>query len=122
MTDRRSPEARAWRALYQTPQWKALRRAQLAAHPFCSRHPARLVQATVVNHRRPHKGDRDLFFDPSNLESVCKDCHDGPIQKDENRGMGCAVDPDGYPLSPTHRANRSPRGRTDRAPRRGLNR
>ena len=65
--ERRSPAAAAWRKLYGLKAWRVLRAAQLAAHPFCERpiHGRRLVQATVANHRVPHRGDQDLFFDPA---------------------------------------------------------
>jgi 5-methylcytosine-specific restriction protein A len=32
--------------------------------------------ATVVDHKIPHKGDETLFFDPENLQSLCKPHHD----------------------------------------------
>ncbi len=106
--ERRSPEAKAWRGLYGLKAWRILRAAQLAAHPFCQRpiHGVRLVQATVANHRVPHRGDHDLFFDQANLESLCSDCHDGPTQQAERRGFAVAVDPSGYPSDPNHPANR----------------
>lgn len=109
--DRRSPEAAAYRPWYWTPEWKRLRRAQLEKQPFCRRpcHGASLVVATVVNHRTPHKGDRTLFFDPDNLESVCSPCHDGPIQREERAGFSPAVDAGGWPTDPKHPANRSSR-------------
>ncbi|MCR8827199.1 HNH endonuclease [Photobacterium sp. TY 1-4] len=31
--------------------------------------------ATDVDHITPHKGDRRLFFDQSNWQSLCKSCH-----------------------------------------------
>lgn len=32
--------------------------------------------ATVVDHRVPHQGDYDLFWDASNHQPLCKECHD----------------------------------------------
>lgn len=74
-----------WRALYKTREWAAARLAQLAQHPLCERCLARgeLVPATVVNHRKRHRGDWTLFFDPANHESACKACHDGEIKREE---------------------------------------
>lgn len=69
------------RRLYKTARWKKLRKAQLAEHPLCQC-PAcgegrlRVTPATVVDHDRPHRGDEALFFDPSNLVSMGKTCHD----------------------------------------------
>lgn len=34
------------------------------------------VQATVVDHIKPHRGDNKLFWDKSNWQSLCKSCHD----------------------------------------------
>ncbi len=113
-TDRRSQAANAWRKLYGKAAWQALRATQLATHPLCGRHRGRAVPATVVNHRTPHKGDLALFLDPANLESVCKPCHDGPIQRAEALSFSPAVDASGFPTDPAHPANRPPRGGQDR--------
>ncbi|MDN3627161.1 hypothetical protein [Methylobacterium isbiliense] len=45
-----------------------------------------VVPASVVNHRRPHRGEWALFIDPENHESVCKPCHDREIQREERAG------------------------------------
>ena len=34
------------------------------------------TRATVVDHIRPHKGNRELFWDRTNWQSLCKQCHD----------------------------------------------
>jgi 5-methylcytosine-specific restriction protein A len=34
------------------------------------------VLATVVDHIRPHRGDRRLFWDRANWQGLCKRCHD----------------------------------------------
>lgn len=65
-----------------------------------------MTAANVVHHKVPHRGDLALFFDPSNLEAVCKPCHDGPMQSDEARGFSRDVGPDGWPVDPAHPANR----------------
>lgn len=107
MADQRSAEALAYRALYKTIEWFKLRSAQLKRKPYCERsiHNDR-VKATTVNHRKPHRGDRKLFFDPANLESVCKPCHDGPIQREERRGYSPSVDAGGWPTDPKHPGNK----------------
>jgi hypothetical protein len=113
--DQRSPEAAAYRKLYQTAEWRALRKAQLQCQPICERCRAKgfVVSATVVNHRKPHKGDANLFRDPTNLQSVCQPCHDGPIQAEEasgqendRHGFSSAVSNDGFPTDPRHPFNR----------------
>lgn len=63
--------------LYNSAGWKAMRAAQLAAHPWCAdcEKGARLVLAMEVDHIVPHTGDPGLFFDATNLQSLCKPHH-----------------------------------------------
>lgn len=58
--------------------WQQAREGFLRKHPLCVRHESRgqVVAATVVDHIRPHKGDKDLFWERSNWQSLCKTCHD----------------------------------------------
>lgn len=67
----------AIKKLYNSPQWRSMRAAQLANHPWCSHCEERgaLVMATEVDHKKPHHGDPVLFFDPDNLDSLCKPHH-----------------------------------------------
>ncbi|WP_084570374.1 HNH endonuclease [Methylosinus sp. PW1] len=53
--------------------WRKARAEFLEAHPNCAHCGA---PATVVDHIRPHKGDRALFWDRSNWQPLCKPCHD----------------------------------------------
>lgn len=106
--DRRSPEAAAYRKLYKSQRWQTLRRLQLSKHPLCTRclngEPRRLTPATVVHHKREHKGDPALFFDPSNLESLCAPHHDRDAQSEERLGYSREIGLDGYPVDPRHPA------------------
>lgn len=113
--DRRSPEAAAYRTLYKGKRWAALRASILVRdlytcqRPGCGvlligKHPA--PNSPVVNHRTPHKGDLRLFFDPANLEAVCKGCHDGDVKAEEISGYSSAIGADGWPTDPRHPANR----------------
>ncbi|MBN8994360.1 MAG: HNH endonuclease [Rhizobiales bacterium] len=106
--DQRSEEAQRYRPWYKLAAWRKARVVQLQRQPLCERHLERgeIVAATVVNHRTPHRGDWSLFIDPSNHESTCKSCHDGPIQSAEVRGFSKAVDVDGWPIDPAHPVNR----------------
>jgi 5-methylcytosine-specific restriction protein A len=106
--DYRSPEARENQKLYKLPAWKALRKQHLDAHPLCARHLERgeVVPATVVHHVKAHKGNMALFLSPTNLESLCKPCHDGPTQKEEVNGYSNDRGPDGWPTDPNHPTNR----------------
>lgn len=56
--------------LYDTPQWRARRRAQLQAEPYCRDCGA---VAVVADHITPHRGDPTAFFHGA-LQSLCKTC------------------------------------------------
>lgn len=107
--DRRSPEAKAYRKLYNSRPWAQARATQLAKQPLCEEcaRAGRVTPATVVNHKKPHKGDLVLFWASWNHQSVCKPHHDGPIQRSEGLGFSPGVGPDGWPTDPKHPANRS---------------
>ena len=64
------------------------------------------VPATIVHHKIEHKGDPVLFWDESNLESVCPSCHSGHIRVSEHVGYSQACDADGFPIDPRHPANK----------------
>lgn len=95
--------------LYNTAEWKRLRRNQLQAMPFCAlcfqleiRSPA-----TVVDHITPHRGDKALFFDTENLQSLCKICHDSTKQRLEKSGHLKGGNASGIPFDPLHHWNQS---------------
>ena len=99
--DARRRQAKPWRALYGTKEWKALRLAQLTKEPLCKRCKGRGVvrAATVAHHLKAHKGDRELFFDPMNLGSSCTDCHDVDEQRLERGGRPRQqLADDGWPI------------------------
>lgn len=102
------------RRFYSLAIWRGpdgLRLQQLRRQPLCERHLAKggVVAADTVNHRTPHKGDWDLFRDPANHESVCKDCHDIIIQAEEARGHAVGCDDAGRPIATDHPWNRARR-------------
>jgi len=59
-------------------RWRKYRIKFLAQHPYCVEclKQGKFVFATVVDHIKPHKGDKKLFWDPNNHQSLCKPCHD----------------------------------------------
>ena len=77
-----------WREWYALPIWKhpdeGLRARQLTQQPICE--TCHSAAATVAHHKIPHQGNWQLFIDPNNLESACKSCHDGAIQRGERAG------------------------------------
>jgi 5-methylcytosine-specific restriction enzyme A len=79
------------RKLYQTKLWRAVRRIVLARDPFCMVHPVDAVPAlsAIVHHviaaRKyvdQHGGDEAYFFDESNVQGVCKPCHDATTARE----------------------------------------
>jgi 5-methylcytosine-specific restriction endonuclease McrA len=58
----------------------------------------------VVDHKVPHKGDLRLFFNPKNLQSMTKECHDRFKQSLEKGGAGFdkGCDAGGQPLNKDH--------------------
>lgn len=58
-------------------KWRAARDGFLAKHPFCVRclEDGREVRADELDHIRPHRGDRGLFWMRANWQPLCKRCH-----------------------------------------------
>jgi 5-methylcytosine-specific restriction endonuclease McrA len=100
MTDHRSEEAARYRRLYKTARWKRLREYQLATHPLCRfcLLTEDVTEATIVDHVRRHDGDADLFYDPDNLQSLCKHHHDSAKQMIDHGKKVAVIGVDGYPI------------------------
>jgi 5-methylcytosine-specific restriction protein A len=110
--DQRTDEARAWRYLYDSAAWKSLRLWQLRREPLC-RHCLEqdlVTEASIVDHITPHKGDVELFFDPLNLQSLCKLHHDAGKQSHERTGIERGCDEHGMPLDARHHWRSEGRG------------
>jgi len=74
---------------YDKVTWRPLRDAHLRDYPLCGgkrsdAYPSQASQCLRegvvtagrdVHHIVPHKGDRELFLDPRNLETLCQRCH-----------------------------------------------
>jgi 5-methylcytosine-specific restriction protein A len=59
-------------------KWQRVSKAYLQEHPLCVeclKH-GKYTQATVVDHIVPHRGDNQLFWNSSNWQALCKQCHD----------------------------------------------
>ena len=95
--DRRAAEwtARRWDQHHEKIDyayiWRKLRSAQLKREPLCRRCGK---EATTVDHIVPHRGDKALAFDASNLQSLCARCSN--IKSREDRSD------DPYPPSKNH--------------------
>lgn len=96
----RSPEAQQYHALYRTALWKQLRLAQLAREPLCHMcsETGVVTAANTVDHKKAHKGDLALFYDPENLASLCPSCHSRHKQRIERGGKVVRFGVDGYPV------------------------
>ena len=59
----------------------------LRRHPLCIRCDAadQVVAATVVDHIKPHRGDKALFWDQDNWQPLCKPCHDAKTAAEDGR-------------------------------------
>lgn len=93
-------DERTWRHLYGRARWKRLREYQLACSPLCAYCLRQdiVTEADVVDHITPHKGDEALFFDPANLQSLCKRCHDSDKALEEHGKTVITFGVDGYPI------------------------
>ncbi|MFO1104594.1 MAG: HNH endonuclease [Amaricoccus sp.] len=67
-----------------TSIWESARARFLSMHGACS-HPGCRANATVVDHRVPHRGDPSLFWDPENWQPLCAHHHNSAKQKLERR-------------------------------------
>lgn len=65
--------------------WRLARADFLAENPLCAecRKRGKLEPATRVDHVIPHRGDRRLFWDRSNWQSLCETCHNRKTAKGE---------------------------------------
>jgi 5-methylcytosine-specific restriction protein A len=115
--DQRSPEAKAWRHLYNDARWRGphgRRAKQLEREPLCRicLAASRITVATVADHITPHKGDENLFWH-GDLQSLCDAepwrCHSMRKQKIEALGYEPGCDAKGRPRDAAHPWNR-PRG------------
>lgn len=90
--DRERGRSQIWRAWYKTPDWRRLRLDTFRRDGFtcqmtgCGRVEGNLGRL-VCDHVRPHRGDRALFFEPTNLQTLCKPCHDSRKQAEERRAQ-----------------------------------
>lgn len=70
-------------------RWQKARAQFLLDNPLCvyCARIGRTTAASVVDHIIPHRGDRDLFWDQSNWQQLCRPCHDSVKQAEEAAGL-----------------------------------
>jgi len=90
-------------------RWRNYRVKFLREHPLCIDHQARgmVVAATVVDHIVPHRGNDELFWDASNHQALCAQCHSSAKQREEKGGTKPGCNTDGIPLDAKHHWNRN---------------
>ena len=81
-----------WRRWYKTARWQRLRWFVLVRDLFTCQMPGcgRVEPDTaqlVADHIRPHRGDEALFWAETNIQCVCKSCHDGLKQRLEQESV-----------------------------------
>jgi 5-methylcytosine-specific restriction protein A len=79
-----------WRAWYSTPEWRRLRMDVFLRDSFtCQCGCETLItnpRERIADHKVRHRGDRRLFFDPGNVQTLWKPHHDGWKQRLERAG------------------------------------
>lgn len=68
-------------------KWRQIRAYHLKHNPLCVYCLKNGItkQATVVDHIQAHKGNKTLFYDTNNLQSLCSVCHNSTKKKEENK-------------------------------------
>jgi len=61
-------------------KWRTASKAFLRRFPMCAMCHG---EATQVDHIKPHKGDRALFWDQTNWQPLCTTCHAKHKQRQE---------------------------------------
>jgi 5-methylcytosine-specific restriction protein A len=95
-------------------RWQKARAGYLAHHPLCREHEqlGQYIQATVVDHITPHKGNIELFWSRDNWQPLCAVCHNAKTAREDggfgNKAstkprQGCTVD--GIPTDSKHHWN-----------------
>lgn len=81
-------------------KWRKAREAYLKKHPLCvyCKRQGHTTVATVVDHIKPHRGDSKLFWDRTNWQPLCKQCHDSVKKREENGKEVTAFGTDGLPI------------------------
>jgi 5-methylcytosine-specific restriction enzyme A len=78
--------------------WQRARLVHLRKHPLCTfcLDKGMTVAAHVVDHKTPHKGNTVLFWDRTNWQSLCFNCHNSDKQRQEaldaNATNACSLD------------------------------
>lgn len=61
--------------LYNTTTWRKLRLKILERDNYCCIKCGRSEDRMAVDHIQPHNGNEELFYNESNLQTLCPQCH-----------------------------------------------
>lgn len=66
-------------------KWVNYSKQYLKVNPFCVRclEDGVYTPSAVTDHIIPHRQDKDLFWDISNHQALCKSCHDRKTAKED---------------------------------------
>jgi 5-methylcytosine-specific restriction endonuclease McrA len=89
---------------YDSVRWRKASKSFLNRNPLCvfCAHFGRDTAATIVDHKKPHKGDYELFWNQDNWQGLCASCHSGIKRIQENKGHSAACDINGQPIDESH--------------------
>jgi 5-methylcytosine-specific restriction protein A len=90
-----------YRNWYGQRDWKELRARFLFKNQHCvyCAKVGVMTRATICDHIKPHRGNRELFLAWDNLQALCKPCHDGAKAAYERSGrVRKAVGLDGWSI------------------------
>ena len=92
---------------YDGIRWRKIAAMHKDENPLCVMCLQRGIEtpAYVTDHIVPHNGNAELFFDYSNLQSLCAVCHNIK-RKVDNGGVMSGCDIDGNPLDRNHYWNK----------------
>ena len=96
MTTRLSTDQRGY-----TWRWRKARAIYLQRNPLCvmCKDVGLIKEASVVDHKKPHRGDHALFWDETNWQGLCYRCHNSIKQSIEKGGTPKKqIGIDGYPI------------------------
>lgn len=67
-------------------KWQRKRKLFLKKHPLCEKCKAegKYIEASVVDHIVPHRGDESLMWDENNWQALCKPCHDNKTGNEDS--------------------------------------
>lgn len=81
-----------WKAWYKLARWRMLRLVIFLRDLYTCQNKAcgRIEGNTsllVCDHVKPHRGDERFFWDETNLQTLCKSCHDRIKQAEEQSSL-----------------------------------